>query len=138
MTMFKGLRMFIRVALAVCIIMVGFAIVHAAGTTTVTTTSDSFSSKDIITMLLALLQTILVGVGVWLIGNDKELFTRMGKVETNQAVQANTCKERTGDCGPEHTHNRASDLNPQVALKEALDQIRQMLHGDKIKVVDDV
>jgi len=57
----------------------------------------------------------------------KELFIRMGHVETKQEVRDKLCDERNTDGS--HRHNRASDTNTTVALKESVDMLRRALHG---------
>lgn len=124
MTMFGKVKMAVRALMVTCIILTWFAIVQAAGTAPA---PDTITSKDIIMILFGLLQTMFMGIGIWLISNDKELFTRMGKVESNQATRDAICDERNTD--GEHHHNRASDKDTQVALKESIDMLRRALHS---------
>lgn len=90
MIMYRGLRKFIRLSLAIVAMIVFVSLSYASSAPV----SDSFSSKDIITVLFGLLQTIFMGIGVWLIANDKELFTRVATMEKKQAVQEMKCEER--------------------------------------------
>lgn len=122
--MFKGLKNFIVVSLSFCAVFSCFALAHASSTVD---QSSLISSKDIIMVLFGLLQTVFMGIGLWLISNDKELFTRLRIVESDQVKQSTTCQERSGDCGTEHVHRRAADNDPQLALKESVDNLRKLL-----------
>lgn len=102
--MHKGVRAFICCSIIVAVIFTFFTVVYAGGNGAET---DTFSHKDIIMILLALLQTIFIGIGVWLITNDKELFTRMNKVESDVKVQKVKCEERW-DSG-NHPERRKTD-----------------------------
>jgi uncharacterized membrane protein YcjF (UPF0283 family) len=124
MRMFRRLRLFILAALTVVIVLSGFVIVHASNAPV---PADSITSKDIIMILFGLLQTILLAIGVWLISNDRELFTRLRQVETKQEVRDNLCEERNTE-GSEFHHHRASDKDPTLALKESVDTLRRLLH----------
>jgi len=90
MKMYKGVRRFIRVSLFTSALLAIVAMAYA-GTVQ---PDDSFSLKDIVMVLFGLLQTLFMGIGVWLIANDKELFTRMAKVEKDQQVRDAVCDER--------------------------------------------
>ena len=127
MMMFKGLRSFIRGSLAIAVLLTIVALVDAA-TVPAASSSDSFSSKDIIMILLGLLNTILIGIGVWLVGNDKELFMRIASVESKQSTRDAICDER--DKNGEHTHKRATDdaIEP---LSEIVDSLRKLLYDLK-------
>lgn len=92
MTMFRKLRLFIKTATLLITILACHAIVEASGAPA--TDSATISSKDIIFVLYGLLQTIFMGIGVWLISNDKELFKRVSRLETDVAVMDKVCDER--------------------------------------------
>ena len=49
---------------------------------------------EVITGLLALLQTIFMGVAVWLINNQSELYRRLGKIEGDEQTRKAICDER--------------------------------------------
>lgn len=49
---------------------------------------------QVITGLLALLQTIFIGIGVWLISNQTELFRRVGGLEVSVEARKVVCEER--------------------------------------------
>lgn len=104
MTMYCGLRKFIRVSLFIVAVLAVFTLAYAGNTSPA---DDTFSAKDIIMVLFGLLQTVFMGIGVWLIANDRELFTRMGKVESAQAVQTTKCEERWN--AGNHPHRREND-----------------------------
>jgi uncharacterized membrane protein YcjF (UPF0283 family) len=90
MRMYKGVRKFIRISLFSVSLLTIVAMAYAGNAQP----DDMFSPKDIIMLLFALLQTVFLGIGVWLIANDKELFTRMAKVEKSQEVRDAVCDER--------------------------------------------
>ena len=85
--MYQGVRLFIRVSLLASGLLAIVALSYAGPAAP---PDDTFSMKDIIMVLFGLLQTVFMGIGVWLIANDKELFTRMarveGKIETRDAI----------------------------------------------------
>jgi uncharacterized membrane protein YcjF (UPF0283 family) len=134
MTMFIGIRTFIRSSLAAAILLAGYVVVYGAAGTPV---SDTFSNKDIITLLATLLQTVLFGIGIWLIANDREIFTRLRKVESAQQVRDKLCDERSAGS---HGHDRATDKDPVLAAAVALDTIRKLIHSGElvIKPKDDI
>ena len=49
---------------------------------------------EVIMVLFGALNTILTGVIVWLVSNQREAFTRIGKLETGEEVRASLCDER--------------------------------------------
>lgn len=64
----------------------------------------------------------------------KELFIRIGHVETRQEVRDRLCEERSEG---EHHYKRASDNDASAALKESIDMLRRSLHlsmekGEKV------
>lgn len=133
MTMFKGVRSFIRVALLVSFLLTFFVLVHAGSSNP--QPDDTFSNKDIIMILFGLLQTIFLGIGVWLIGNDREIFTRLRLVESRQETRDALCDERNEN--GEHYHNRAADKNPDLAFKQAVDTLRKLLYEGKVVIDGD-
>ena len=44
--------------------------------------------------LFGVLNTILTGVIVWLVSNQREAFSRIGKLETGEEVRSSICDER--------------------------------------------
>lgn len=124
MAKFNKLRTGVYAMVVVCLTLTWFAMVSAANQAP--PPIDTVSSKDIIMILFGMLQTVFMGIGVWLISNDKELFTRMGKVESAQATREAICDERND---VEHHHKRASDNDTTIALKESVDMLRRALHS---------
>lgn len=123
MNQYPRIRRFIKLVIFVCLILMIYVVAHAKGEVPAPP-DDGVSSKDVILYLLALLQTIMLGFAVWLIGNDRELFKRVSSVETRQEVRDKLCEERNID--GDH-HKRASDVDPYVALKESVDMLRRAL-----------
>ena len=63
-----------------------------------TLSADNVTSVSImwqvITGLLALLQTIFICIGLWLINNQTEIFKRVGKLEASDQTREALCEER--------------------------------------------
>lgn len=95
---------------------------------------EVISSKDVILVLFGLLQTGLLALAVWLINNDRELFVRVGKMETSQASREAICEERNKN--GEYHHQRASDApeqKPQHSnLQDVIDLLRKELYAQQI------
>jgi hypothetical protein len=125
----------IRVIISYCIlftlvILISLSLAHGAG---VVPQDSVISNKEIIMYMLGLLQTIFAAIGLWLIANDRELFTRVGKIETKQAVRDQLCDERNDQGTHPHLHQRDSDKNPDLALKELLSLVRTRLYESESK-----
>lgn len=101
--MFKGVRLFIRVSLVSVAMITVVSLSHAGSSSP----DDTFAAKDIIMVLFGLLQTVFMGIGIWLIANDKELFTRVANVEKKQEVRDTLCDERWDGGG--HPMRREKD-----------------------------
>lgn len=127
MAKFNKLKTCVYTMVAVCLMLTWYALVEAAGQLAPPAAADAMSSKDIIMILFGMLQTVFMAIGVWLISNDKELFTRMGKAESEIATRKALCDDRNED--GEHHHKRASDTDTAVALKESVDMLRRALHS---------
>ena len=121
----KPIRLFVCCSLALCIVITWIVIVQASNGSAPSTDSV-ISSKDIIMVLFGLLQTIFLGMCAWMVANDRELFKRMGAVESKQSTQDAICKERNEQGA--HQYNRASDKDDSQALKEAVDTLRRILN----------
>lgn len=66
--------------------------IHAAGTPSVSEHADIV--WQMIVGLFGLLNTILMGVIVWIINNQSGIFGRIGKLEAANQVRAALCDER--------------------------------------------
>ena len=79
------------VVMASSILLVSVYLAQAGGESA---PSSSGIMWQIITGLLALLQTVFMGIGVWIISNQSEMFRRIGNLESDNKTRAALCDER--------------------------------------------
>jgi hypothetical protein len=97
-----------RTVLPVCVLLLLYAAAQANTAATIAVSDSAITSKDVIMILFGLLQTVFMGIGVWLINNQAKLFEGLNAVRQDIAVQIRTCDERTGNCVPEHSKHPSS------------------------------
>lgn len=69
----------------------------AAADTAATVAANPGLAWWIIVSLLGSLQTILIGIAVWMISNIREMFVRIGQLEANGQTLKAVCDERHKD-----------------------------------------
>lgn len=82
----------IMLVVVTLLIFVLSAQIHAAGTPIITENADVV--WQMIVGLFGLLNTILMGVIVWIISNQAGMFGRIGKLEAANQVRSAICEER--------------------------------------------
>ena len=97
-----------RTVIPVCVLLLLYAAAQANTAATIAVSDSAITSKDVIMILFGLLQTVFMGIGVWLINNQAKLFEGLNAVRQDIAVQIRTCDERTGNCVPEHSKRPSS------------------------------
>lgn len=99
-------RMLQVMLVVVTLIILGIAVqIQAGETPSIAEHSDIV--WQMIVGLFGLLNTILMGVIIWIINNQSSIFRRLGKAEAALQTNAALCDERHGD----HPHRRRSDGN---------------------------
>lgn len=95
MAMRKKLRTVQIMLIVVTLLVLGLAArLHAEGAPSVAEHTDIV--WQLITGLFGILNTILMGVIVWIINNQSAMFGRIGKLEAAQATRDAICAERHG------------------------------------------
>jgi hypothetical protein len=67
-------------------------LVHAAGESQPPNSNGMM--WQVIILLSGALSTVWTGIGVWLIANQREIFQRVGRLETGEEVRKELCDER--------------------------------------------